>query len=114
MGSNSDLLHHLGPRTALLSGSLGQTPARLRAVQADVALLPYNGRTDMPRRMARAAAALRPRLMVFHHYDDFYPDFAPPQDPSEALPLLRRQFPDMRFLVADYGGTFTLDPHFSS
>jgi L-ascorbate metabolism protein UlaG (beta-lactamase superfamily) len=100
MGSNSDYLLYAGPYTLYLSGSLGQAPARLRQHRPDVALLPYNGRTDMERVSAMATRCLRPRLVVFHHWDDFYPHFAPPQDPAAALPALRRRFPHTRFHVA--------------
>ncbi len=100
MGSNSDYLLYTGEHTLYLSGSLGQSPERLRLHRPDVAMLPYNGRTDMERVSLMAAENLRPRAMVFHHWDDFYPDFAPAQDPGLALPELHRRFPDMRFHVA--------------
>jgi L-ascorbate metabolism protein UlaG (beta-lactamase superfamily) len=109
MGSNSDYLLYAGPHTIYLSGSLGQSPARLREHRPDVALLPYNGRTDMDRVSAMAAENLDPRLMVFHHWDDFYPDFAPPQDPGSALPALRRRFPHIRFHVAQLAEPISLD-----
>jgi L-ascorbate metabolism protein UlaG (beta-lactamase superfamily) len=109
MGSNSDYLLYAGDHTIYLSGSLGQSPARMREHRPDVALLPYNGRTDMDRVSAVAAENLRPRLMVFHHWDDFYPDFAPPQAPDLALPALRRRFGHIRFHVAQLAEPLDLD-----
>jgi len=106
MGSNSDYLLEAGGMTTYLAGSLGQSPERLRHHRCDVALLPYNGRTDMPKVTARAVEALRPRLLVLHHWDDFYPHFAPPQDPRAALGTLRRRFPDMAVHIAQMGETF--------
>jgi len=111
MGSNSDYLVYAGPHTIYLSGSLGQSPARMREHRPDVALLPYNGRTDMNRVSAVAAENLRPRLMVFHHWDDFYPDFAPPQNPGLALPALRRRFGHIRFHVAQLAEPLDLDSY---
>lgn len=106
MGSNSDYLLEAGGVTTYLAGSLGQSQERLRDTACDVALLPYNGRTDMAKVTARAVEALRPRLLVLHHWDDFYPHFAPPQDPAAALPLFRRQFPGLKVHVAQMGEPF--------
>lgn len=106
MGSNSDYRIDVGDLGIYLAGSLGQSEERLRAERCDVALLPYNGRTDMPRVTARAVASLRPRLLVLHHWDDFYPHFAPPQDPTECLPMLARRFPDVKVHVAQVGEPF--------
>jgi len=112
MGSNSDFLLHVGPRTIYLSGSLGQDPAVLRRYRPDVALLPYNGRSDMPRAARMATECLRPRLLVFHHWDDFYPHFAPAQDPRECMTDLRRDFPETRFRMARIGHPFSLSTYF--
>jgi len=109
LGSNSDYLIGAGNRRLYLAGSLGQPPARLREHRSQVALLPYNGRTDMPRVVQRTVEALEPRLVIFHHWDDFYPHFAPPQDPQAALPSLQARFPDVRFHVAQPGEAFTLE-----
>ena len=88
----------------MLYGPDGKTPHSWR-----VALLPYNGRTDMDRVSARAVESLRPRAVVFHHWDDFYPHFAPPQDPTGALPKLQRRFGDVRFHVARLAEPIQLD-----
>ncbi|MFH2007962.1 MAG: MBL fold metallo-hydrolase [bacterium] len=112
MGSNSDFLLRAGAHTIYLSGSLGQDPAVLRRYRPDVALLPYNGRSDMPRVARMATDCLRPRLLVFHHWDDFYPHFAPPQDPRECLADLRREFPQSHFRMARIGHPIRLSTYF--
>ncbi len=109
LGSNSDYIIGAGNRRIYLAGSLGQPPEKLREHRCTVAMLPYNGRTDMPRVTEKAVEALEPRLLVFHHYDDFYPNFAPPQDPHQAIPGLRARFPELRTHVPQIGEPFTLD-----
>jgi L-ascorbate metabolism protein UlaG (beta-lactamase superfamily) len=109
MGSNSDYVLRVQGRSYYVAGSLGQRPAMLRSHRCDVAVLPYNGRSDMPRVTARAVATLCPRLLLLHHWDDFYPGFAPAQDPQAALPALRHQFPGLRVHVAQLGAPFRPD-----
>lgn len=106
MGSNSDFLLRAGGFTAYLAGSLGQSPEALRSQHCQVALLPYNGRTDIPRVTLQAVEALRPRVLVLHHWDDFYPHLAPPQDPAKVVPLLEERFPELKVHIARMGEPF--------
>lgn len=108
MGSNTDYRIRVGSLTAYLAGSLGQSEERLAAERIDVALLPYNGRSDMAQVTLRAARALAPRLLVLHHFDDFYPDFAPPQNPLESVEWLRERLPDVRIYIPEMGVPFSV------
>ncbi len=62
-------------------GSAGWTEGTLANLRPDVALIPLQGRSDIAQVAARMATLLQPRLVVPHHWDDFYPPI------SQLVPL---------------------------
>ena len=109
MGSNSDFLLTWAGRTLYLAGSLGPRDEPARDRQPDLALLPYNGRMDMAGPLLRACRLLRPRRLLLHHHDVFWPHFAPAQDPAAALGLLGRELPGLPVSIARRGEVVALD-----
>jgi L-ascorbate metabolism protein UlaG (beta-lactamase superfamily) len=62
-------------------GSIGWYPGDLDAMRPDVALLPMQGRSRVHDILVRAIERLRPRWVIPHHYDDFWPPL------SEQIPV---------------------------
>jgi len=69
-------------------GSAGWVEGPVNDLRPDVALIPLQGRSDIARVAAGLAALLRPRLLLPHHWDDFYPPISqliPVETFAEAL-----------------------------
>jgi len=54
-------------------GSAGYHPEQIRNLCPDLALIPVAGHSDIGRIAAEMAALIRPKLVIPHHHDDFYP-----------------------------------------
>jgi L-ascorbate metabolism protein UlaG (beta-lactamase superfamily) len=66
---NDRVVHHFGS-----AGCTEEELARLAALGApDVLLFPLQGHSRICEIAARAVARLRPRVVIPHHHDDFYP-----------------------------------------
>lgn len=103
MGSNSDYLLELGEERVLFSGSGGGDWDRLAALEPTVFLLPFAGRSDTVAYYLRALHRLRPRVVVVHHFDDFFPAFSE-RYPVEALgERLAAELPQVRLVVPRAG-----------
>lgn len=62
-------------------GSAGGVADTLEHLRPDVALIPAQGRSDIDQVATQMAERLQPRLVVPHHWDDFYPPL------SQLIPL---------------------------
>jgi L-ascorbate metabolism protein UlaG (beta-lactamase superfamily) len=71
-------------RVLLHFGSAGWTEEQLARLEAlgrpDVLLVPLQGHTQVCQMAAQAVARLRPRVVVPHHHDDFFPPISRPVD----------------------------------
>lgn len=54
-------------------GSAGYYPEQIRNLCPDLALIPVAGHSDIGRIAAEMTALIRPKLVIPHHHDDFYP-----------------------------------------
>jgi L-ascorbate metabolism protein UlaG (beta-lactamase superfamily) len=94
ISSNLSLVHF---------GSAGWTRDSLQGVQADVALIPVQGHSAIAHIAARLAALLRPRLVVAHHWDDFYPPISRPISLIPFAQALSRDVPGARLHIPAMG-----------
>jgi len=108
LGSNSDFLLSYGGTSAYFSGSAGFREENLRDLQADIALIPYAGRSDMLPVFDLALKKLEPAILIPHHFDQFYPDFAPPGDLEALRDFLRREYPRLELIIPEPGVPFVV------
>ena len=110
LGSNSDFLMSLGGVSVYFSGSAGFREENLRGLRADVAMLPYAGRSDMLPVFDLALGSLEPVILIPHHFDEFYPDFAPPGDLRVLRDFLDREYPRLELIIPEPGIPFVVSP----
>lgn len=108
LGSDSDFLASYGGVSVYLSGSAGFGEETLRGLHADVALLPYAGRSDMLPVFGLALKMLEPAVLVPQHFDEFYPGFAPLGDLETLREFLGREYPQVKMVIPPPGVPFTV------
>ncbi|MDR3086156.1 MAG: hypothetical protein LBU47_07580 [Christensenellaceae bacterium] len=89
-------LSHEGKRLQIL-GSLG-LGGELRP-GADCLVLPYQGRSDLPRAALPIVEALRPKALFLDHFDDAFPPLSRRVDPEPFLLQLKKRFPEIRAIL---------------
>jgi L-ascorbate metabolism protein UlaG (beta-lactamase superfamily) len=99
MGSNSDFLLELGRERMLFSGSGGGDWHALARLAPTTFLLPFAGRSDVVSYYLRALRRLRPRTVVLHHFDDFFPSFSLDYPVDELRARMARELPAIRLVV---------------
>jgi len=85
-------------------GSAGASRAELRRLagqRVDALLVPLQGHSRIGEIVLSYAEALRPRVLIPHHWDDFYPPLFPSVDPMPFVEMARRRFPDIRVIVPE-------------
>jgi L-ascorbate metabolism protein UlaG (beta-lactamase superfamily) len=94
-------------RVLLHFGSAGWTEEELARLEVlgspDVLLLPLQGHTRVCEMAARAVARLRPRIVVPHHHDDFFPPISQPVDIEPFVAAVGGLAPPVRVAVLPVG-----------
>lgn len=96
-------VHHFGT-----AGMTADELARLSARRTDVLLIPLQGHTRIGDIALAAVAALRPALVIPHHFDDFHPPMSETVDLSPFLDGVRRACPGTEVLVPTMNETIRL------
>ncbi len=91
-------LHHFGS-----AGATDDELRRLAGERLDVLLFPCQGHTRIAEIAAEAAAMLRPRVFVPHHYDDFLPRMSEYIDPGPIAAVVRRACPGTEVIIPAIG-----------
>ena len=108
MGSNSDFLLELGAERVLFSGSGGGGWEARAALAPTTFLLPFAGRTDIVNYALAGLRVVRPRRVVLHHFDDFFPPFSRPYPVAEFSARVRAELPEVELVVPEAGVWFGL------
>lgn len=108
MGSNSELLLEIGGERILHSGSGGGDWSALARLEPTTFLLPFSGRTDVVDYYLAALRVLRPRAVVLHHFDDFFPAFSEPYPVAAFVERMRAELPAIHLTVPEPGVWFDL------
>jgi len=96
-------------RTIQHLGSAGTPPAGLKHLEpADFLMLPLEGHSDICRIAAKLVLHLRPRSVIVHHHDNFYPPVSRTVDISPFVEQVNRQCPDTRIIVPRVNIPFTI------
>ena len=81
------------------AGSSKQELERLADQQPDVLLVPLQGHSAICEIALEYVRVLRPKTVIPHHHDDFYPPVSMMVDPDPFLKGLEREFPEVKAIV---------------
>ncbi len=87
-------IRHLGS-----AGSTRKELAVLAEEETDILLLPLQGHTRICRIVLEFIWALRPKTVIPHHQDDFYPPISRMVDIGPFLEELNREFPQLEVIT---------------
>lgn len=94
-------------RVLLHFGSAGWTEGDLARLEVprppDVLLLPLQGHTRVCEMAARAVARLRPRTVIPHHHDDFFPPISRSVDIEPFIEAVSRLSPPVKVIALPVG-----------
>jgi len=93
-------------------GSVGASVeelARLAEHPLDVLLLPLQGHSRIIERAATFVETLRPRLVIPHHFDDFFPPLSCYLDPAPFVRAVRERLPGCHVLAPAMNRTLVLE-----
>lgn len=106
-----------GGRTVMHTGSLGLKPRRARSGLGrppDVFMPPLQGHSDICRLAAELTAAIGPRAVVPHHYDDFFPPVSQSIDLEPFRRMLSELAPGCVYFEPEINKEFCFDDIFDN
>jgi L-ascorbate metabolism protein UlaG (beta-lactamase superfamily) len=89
-------------------GSAGWYLDQLALLEPDVALLPLQGSSRISKIVLQAAERLRPRRVIAHHHDDFFPPLSEQVDLRPFVELLALRLPDVEAVAPAIGEWMSL------
>ena len=96
-------LHHFGS-----GGSTPEELGRLSQRKTDVLLVPLQGHTHIDRIASEYVKVLKPRLVIPHHQDDFFPPISQHVDITSFVNEVRKNCPGTQVKVLEMNETITL------
>ena len=88
---------------ALLSAWIDSEISQL---QPDIALLPVESKPDTGAAAVRLASLLKPKVVIPHHWDDYYPFLSRPIDLKQFEAALQIVAPEMKVYIPTIGQSF--------
>ncbi|MGN1235783.1 MAG: MBL fold metallo-hydrolase [Christensenellaceae bacterium] len=95
-------------KSVFVMGSLG-LDQRTDYPSPDVVVLPYQGRSDLAEVAGQILARLRPKAIVFDHFDDAFPPVSDHVDPTPFCEELRTLAPSVKLVIPTAGVPVDLD-----
>lgn len=108
LGSNSEFLLDFSGYRVLFSGSGGGDWGALAGLAPDCLLFPFAGRTDVAEICMDAIRALRPKTVVLHHFDEFFPSFCVDYQVDAFRERLAQALPEVSLIIPEAGEAFNL------
>jgi L-ascorbate metabolism protein UlaG (beta-lactamase superfamily) len=96
-------MHHFGS-----AGSPPEELQRLARVPSDLLLVPLQGHTHICDRALEYVRVLKPRLVIPHHQDDFYPPISTYVDITPFVAQVKKHSPDTEVRVMDFNEVIML------
>jgi L-ascorbate metabolism protein UlaG (beta-lactamase superfamily) len=90
-------------------GSAGWIRGELQDLSPDVLLIPIQGRSDICQVAAHLAVLLQPRLVVPHHWDDFYPPISRLVSIAPFAETLSRTLPQAKLHIPEIGQLWQIE-----
>jgi L-ascorbate metabolism protein UlaG (beta-lactamase superfamily) len=87
-------IHHFGS-----AGSTSQELARLGSQSTDILLVPLQGHSDIIRITHKYVTVLRPRVVIPHHQDNFFPPISTMVDPQPFAEMVKQTNPDAEIKI---------------
>jgi L-ascorbate metabolism protein UlaG (beta-lactamase superfamily) len=100
---NGYTMHHFGS-----GGSTPEELARVAALPLDLLLVPLQGHTHICDIAFEYVRLLKPRMVIPHHQDDFYPPLSVMVDIEPFVRKVKAQCPDTEVRVMDMNETINL------
>jgi len=98
-------------RSLLHLGSAGRRPGQVAAMARrppEILLAPLQGHSRITDKALELTRELGPRVVLPHHFDDFYPPVSQWVDPEPFRRAVAREMPDCRVLAPRLGETIVL------
>ncbi len=100
-GESFELILDIDSYRLLYTGSGGGDWHRLAQYRPDCLLLPFAGRYDLADVYLRAVGIVRPRTVVLHHFDDFYPPFGIVVPQTQFRKGMAARYPTIELIVPE-------------
>lgn len=93
LGEIVTYLFQIETLTMIYFGSAGWDETAISGLEPDVALLPVERTPTQNGDVARLAALLKPKLIIPHHWDNYYPNLSKMVDLTDLAAIVRSQLP---------------------
>ena len=90
-------------------GSAGYRPELIAGLAPTLAMVPLQGHSEIHRIAAELVSSLRPRWVIPHHHDDFFPPLSQMIDLAPFIAEVQRMAPDTRVQVPVVGNVMRLE-----
>lgn len=91
-----------GEKTAVILGSAGMAKGEDYPQNADLLVLPYQGKAAMHRKIAPFLDAFRPKKVMIDHFDDAFPPVSS-RVPTKKFPAaVKKRLPQAEALIPEY------------
>lgn len=99
------IIHHFGS-----AGSPPEELQRAALAPIDLLLAPLQGHTNICDKAFEYVRVLKPRLVIPHHQDDFYPPVSTYVDIDPFVSRVRKECPGTEVRVMEFNETITIPP----
>ena len=91
-----------------IMGSFGTDKNTAYAEEPDLLVFPYNGSTRIPALAGKPLSRIRPKTVLFDHYDNAFPPLTRRMDVEGYEKRLNREFPNIRTVITKEREAFEL------
>lgn len=99
IGGNYDFLIELGDHRILYSGSGGSLLDSCKKTEPTCLLLPFAGRSKILEYYLPLFEEYRPKSVILHHFDCFFPHFAVSYPAQRFKEALNQRYPDITVII---------------
>ena len=89
-------------------GSLNLAKSVKYPQNADLLMIPFQGRSDINKYVVRFIKRLKPKQVYMHHFDDTFPPVSSAVNIKPFLKRMKKRFPHIKVIVPEYGKSIKL------
>lgn len=90
---------HSEEKTLLVMGSYGVAEGETYPAQADLLVFPFSGNSGIAGMARGTLQALRPKRLLFDHFDDSFPPLTRRMDVEGYCEMLKQEFPEIETVI---------------